>query len=72
MKHLLWPASFRRIGLPLFRPVDGHDVITLVKTLRSVLALNTCSILHILTKKGKGCAFAENDEEKGHGVAPLM
>jgi 1-deoxy-D-xylulose-5-phosphate synthase len=72
MKHLLVPGIlFEELGLRYFGPVNGHDVVGLVKTLRDVLALNTCSILHILTKKGKGCAFAENDEEKGHGVGPF-
>jgi 1-deoxy-D-xylulose-5-phosphate synthase len=36
-----------------------------------VLALNTCCLLHIITKKGRGCEFAEKDEEKGHGVVPF-
>ncbi len=72
MKHLFVPGIlFEELGFRYFGPVDGHDVIGLVKTLRDVLALNTCSILHILTKKGKGCAFAEKDEEKGHGVGPF-
>ena len=72
MKHLFVPGIiFEELGFRYFGPVDGHDVIGLVKTLRDVLALNACSFLHILTKKGKGCAFAEKDEEKGHGVGPF-
>lgn len=72
MKHLLVPGIiFEELGFRYFGPVDGHDVVGLVKTLRDVLALNSCSFLHILTKKGKGCAFAEKDEEKGHGVGPF-
>lgn len=72
MKHLFVPGIiFEELGFRYFGPVDGHDVIGLVKTLRDILTLNTCSILHILTKKGKGCAFAEKDEEKGHGVGPF-
>ncbi len=72
MKHLFVPGIiFEELGFRYFGPVDGHDVIGMVKTLRDVLALNTCSFLHVLTKKGKGCAFAEKDEEKGHGVGPF-
>jgi 1-deoxy-D-xylulose-5-phosphate synthase len=72
MKHLFVPGIiFEELGFRYFGPVDGHDVAGLVKTLRDVLALNACSFLHILTKKGKGCAFAEEDEEKGHGVGPF-
>jgi 1-deoxy-D-xylulose-5-phosphate synthase len=72
MKHLFVPGIiFEELGFRYFGPVDGHNVMGLVKTLRDVLALNSCSFLHILTKKGKGCAFAEKDEEKGHGVVPF-
>jgi len=72
MKHLFVPGIiFEELGFRYFGPVDGHDVVALVKTLRDVLALNSCSFLHVLTKKGKGCAFAEKDEEKGHGVSPF-
>lgn len=72
MKHLFVPGIiFEELGFRYFGPVDGHDVVGLVKTLRDVLALNSCSFLHVLTKKGKGCAFAEKDEEKGHGVGPF-
>jgi len=72
MKHLFVPGIlFEELGFRYFGPVDGHDVVGLVKALRDVLALNTCAILHILTKKGKGCLFAERDAEKGHGVGPF-
>jgi len=72
MKHLFVPGIiFEELGFRYFGPVDGHNVMGLVKTLRDVLALNSCSFLHILTKKGKGCVFAEKDEEKGHGVGPF-
>ena len=72
MKHLFVPGIlFDELGFRYFGPVDGHDVVGLVKTLQDVLALNTCSLLHVVTQKGKGCAFAEKDEEKGHGVAPF-
>ncbi len=72
MKHLFVPGIlFEELGFRYFGPVDGHDVVGLVKTLRDVLALNTCCLLHVITKKGKGCEFAEKDEEKGHGVTPF-
>ncbi len=72
MKHLFVPGIlFEELGFRYFGPVDGHDVVALVKTLRDVLALNACSLLHILTKKGRGCAYTEKDAEKGHGVVPF-
>ncbi|MCB9800055.1 MAG: 1-deoxy-D-xylulose-5-phosphate synthase [Candidatus Omnitrophica bacterium] len=72
MKHLFVPGIlFEELGFRYFGPVDGHDVVQLVKTLRQVLSLGDCSLLHIVTEKGKGCKFAANDAEKLHGVTPF-
>ncbi len=72
LKHLLVPGIiFEELGFRYFGPVDGHDVIGLVHTLRKVLALHETSLLHIITQKGKGCLFAEQDSERGHGVTPF-
>ena len=72
MKHLFVPGIlFEELGYRYFGPVDGHDVIRLVGILKDVFALGTCSLLHVITKKGRGCEFAEHDEEKGHGVVPF-
>ena len=72
MKHLFVPGIlFEELGFRYFGPVDGHDVVGMVKTLQDVLALNSCSFLHVITRKGKGCEFTEKDAEKGHGVVPF-
>lgn len=72
MKHLLVPGIlFEELGFRYFGPIDGHDIIGLVQTLRKVLPLGEASFLHVITQKGKGCAFAEKDEEKLHGVTPF-
>lgn len=72
MKHLFIPGIlFEELGYRYFGPVDGHDVVRLVQILKDVLALNSCCLLHILTKKGRGCVFTEKDEERGHGVVPF-
>lgn len=72
MKHLFVPgALFEELGYRYFGPADGHDVVRLVQIFRDVLALNECSLLHVLTKKGRGCEFTERDAEKGHGVSPF-
>ena len=72
MKHLFVPGIlFEELGFRYFGPADGHDVVGMVKTLQDVLALNACSLLHVITRKGKGCEFTEKDSEKGHGVVPF-
>ena len=72
MKHLFVPGIlFEELGFRYFGPVDGHDVIGLVENLRKILALKDCSLLHIITRKGNGCHYAEIDIERGHGVTPF-
>lgn len=50
---------FEVLNLRYFGPVDGHDVINLVKILRSIKEYNGPKVLHIKTKKGKGFKPAE-------------
>ena len=72
MKHLFVPGIlFEELGYRYFGPVDGHDVIALVETLRKVLPLGDCSLLHVITRKGHGCEFADQDAERLHGVTPF-
>ncbi len=73
MKHLFVPGIlFEELGFRYFGPVDGHDVVGLVETFRHILPLKECALLHIITRKGNGCAYAEKDlMEKGHGVTPF-
>jgi 1-deoxy-D-xylulose-5-phosphate synthase len=60
---------FEKFGLRYFGPINGHDVKLLVKTLDQVRKLPGPKILHILTVKGKGYEFAENDTLRLHGVS---
>lgn len=72
MKHLLVPGIlFEELGLRYIGPIDGHDVKTLVATLKSVTELNDCVLLHVITQKGKGYKFAEEHIERLHGVTPF-
>ncbi|HTL47674.1 MAG TPA: 1-deoxy-D-xylulose-5-phosphate synthase [Verrucomicrobiae bacterium] len=72
LKSILVPGIlFEELGFRYFGPIDGHDVVALVHTLRKILSLKDCSFLHIVTEKGKGYPFAEKDAEKLHGVTPF-
>ena len=71
-KHLLVPGIiFEELGFRYFGPVDGHNVTTLVQTIQSILKLDDVCLLHIVTQKGKGYSFAEQDAERLHGVTPF-
>lgn len=64
-------ALFEALGFDYFGPVDGHDVLGLVKTLRNLRDLDHPVLLHVLTVKGKGYAPAEASPEGYHGVKPF-
>lgn len=61
---------FEQLGFSYVGPIDGHDMNQLLPVLRTVKERATGPILiHVLTKKGKGYAPAEQARDKGHGVA---
>jgi 1-deoxy-D-xylulose-5-phosphate synthase len=57
---------FEAMGLRYFGPVDGHDVLYLVKVLRDLKAIKGPKLLHCLTVKGKGFKQAEIDQTAWH------
>lgn len=69
VKGLLTPGIlFEEFGFNYIGPIDGHDLPTLVSTLRNIRELKGPQFLHIITKKGKGYAPAEAEPIKYHGV----
>ncbi|MEI8297583.1 MAG: 1-deoxy-D-xylulose-5-phosphate synthase [Pseudomonadota bacterium] len=72
MKGMILPGTmFEEMGLNYIGPVDGHDVIGLVRMLRNIRHLRGPQFLHVVTKKGKGYAPAEADPIKWHGPGPF-
>lgn len=59
---------FEELGFNYIGPVDGHDVQSLVHTLKNMRSLKGPQLLHIMTKKGKGYAPAEQDPISWHAV----
>jgi len=59
---------FEELGFNYIGPVDGHDLLTLLTTLRNMKALEGPQFLHIVTQKGKGYPSAEDDPCEYHGV----
>ena len=49
-----------------FGPIDGHDVIGLVRILRSIKDMKGPHMLHVHTTKGKGWKPAEKDATSWH------
>lgn len=61
---------FKALNFCYFGPINGHNINTLIQTLRALKQHRGPNILHILTKKGKGFRGAENDPIKFHHVNP--
>lgn len=69
-RHFFDPASvnpFAAMGLRYVGPVDGHNVQELVWLLQRLVELGGPTLLHVVTKKGKGVDLAEADPIKWHG-----
>jgi len=72
IKNLLVPGIlFEELGFRYFGPIDGHDIDQIVSMLQNILPLEEPVFLHVITKKGKGYEFAEEDPVKFHGVHPF-
>lgn len=69
LKGMVSPGTlFEELGFNYIGPVDGHDVLTLVSTLTNMRNLSGPQFLHIITRKGKGYAPAEQDPIAWHAV----
>ncbi len=70
IKSFIVPGIFfEELGFRYFGPIDGHDLDTLIPTLKNVISLKEPRILHVITKKGKGYKFSEKNPEKFHGIS---
>jgi 1-deoxy-D-xylulose-5-phosphate synthase len=70
VKNLFSPGMlFEELGFRYFGPIDGHDLPKLCDTLRFVRGMSGPRVIHVMTQKGKGFAFAESNQEKWHGLA---
>ena len=69
--HLIPDDVFSEMGFYHLGPVDGHDVRMLENVIRWARDMHAPVLIHVLTKKGKGCPYAESDPERYHGVGPF-
>ena len=72
IKQLFVPGMlFEEMGITYLGPVDGHDIKALCRTLKEAQKMNHAVLVHVLTKKGKGYAPAEEFPSKFHGTGPF-
>ncbi|HBO4751064.1 TPA: 1-deoxy-D-xylulose-5-phosphate synthase [Pseudomonas aeruginosa] len=71
-KGMLVPGTlFEELGWNYIGPIDGHDLPTLVATLRNMRDMKGPQFLHVVTKKGKSFAPAELDPIGYHAITKL-
>lgn len=72
LKGLILPGIlFEELGFDYIGPIDGHNIELLIETLRRIKTATSPTLIHIMTKKGKGYEFSEKDPCIFHGVGPF-
>ncbi|MBO8143782.1 MAG: 1-deoxy-D-xylulose-5-phosphate synthase [Thermodesulfobacterium sp.] len=64
-------ALFTVLNFEYIGPVDGHNLESLIEILNNIKKMKGPILFHVITKKGKGYPYAENDPETFHGVGPF-
>jgi len=71
LKYLLVSGIFfEELGYTYLGPIDGHNIEELQTCMRQAKKINGPVLLHVITKKGKGYAPAEQDSDAWHGASP--
>lgn len=75
LTHLVAPEKtglfFEEMGFEYIGPLDGHNLPLLIDTFRQVKQMQKPVLVHLITQKGKGYEFAEENARKYHAVPPF-
>ncbi|MGD0278817.1 MAG: 1-deoxy-D-xylulose-5-phosphate synthase [Smithella sp.] len=72
MKTFMVPgALFEEMGFTYVGPLEGHRLKYLIKNFENIKELTGPVLVHVITKKGKGYRFAEENPLSYHGVSPF-
>lgn len=72
IKSIVTPGMlFEALGFRYFGPINGHNIVTLIKMFQEVQEWTGPVLVHVVTQKGKGYAPAESDGMNLHGVTPF-
>lgn len=72
LKGLFLPGIiFEELGFNYIGPIDGHNIELLIETLKRIKTASSPTLIHVITKKGKGYEFSENNPSAFHGVGPF-
>ena len=62
---------FEEMGFMYVGPLEGHRLDRLIKTFQNVRELERPVLVHVITRKGKGYPFAEEEPSRFHGIGPF-
>src|SRR5205085_3115278 len=71
-REMLARNFFEALGVRYVGPVNGHDVAEMEFVLRQAAEFDGPIVVHVITRKGKGYPFAEDDDEKCLHDAPVF
>ncbi len=72
VKAIFYPDNFfMDLGFEYVGPIDGHQISVLEQVLVDVRRLGKPVVVHVMTRKGKGYEYAEDDPSSFHGVTPF-
>jgi len=67
-RFLLHTTIFENMGFTYLGPADGHDLPGLINLLTAARDLREPVLVHVVTQKGYGYKFAQEDPAKFHGI----
>lgn len=62
---------FEDLGFKYYGPFDGHNIDELTRALNGAKQIKGPVLIHVITTKGKGYEFAEQNPKDFHGTAPF-
>src|SRR4030043_301737 len=72
VKGLFLPGIiFEELGFNYIGPIDGHNIELLIETFRRIKGATSPTLIHAVTRKGKGYEFSEKRPSIFHGVGPF-
>jgi 1-deoxy-D-xylulose-5-phosphate synthase len=60
---------FEELGFTYLGPIDGHNIEIVIEVLESAKKMRGPLLVHVVTQKGKGYEFAENNARVFHGIS---
>ncbi len=72
LKRIFLPGIiFEELGFNYVGPIDGHNIDLLIGTLKRIKTESSPTLIHIITKKGRGYEFSEKNPSLFHGIGPF-